>query len=91
MTVMRSVVITSPPSEEELRAGRYAAELSGVKPYLDAEISSMQKSIVNSVTTAINSGTLTPDLALSKWHEYMAYTKLANRLTSKQNSFKQAK
>lgn len=87
---MKSVNTHVPQTEEELLAGRYAAELQGVRPYLDAEISSLQKSVVNSVLTAINSNSLTPDLALSKWHEYMAFDKLSKRLTSKQNSFKQA-
>lgn len=67
------------PSPEDLGLIRHGAEVAQMKPFLDAEIISMQKAVVSSVLTAVNSGTLTPDIALSKWMEYVAYQKLTQR------------
>lgn len=68
------------PTPEELGVIRYGAQIAALKPYMDAEIDTLQKSVVNSVISAVNSNTLTADIALSKWHEYLAYSKIGRRL-----------
>lgn len=64
---------------EDLGAIRVGATAQNFKPYLDGEIEALQKAVVNSVLSAVNNGTLTPDMALSKWMEYIAYKKLSQK------------
>lgn len=71
------------PSPENLSLVRQGAEIQQMKPYMDAEISSMQKAVVSFVLSAVNSGTLTSDIAMSKWVEYIAYQKLSQKLSQK--------
>lgn len=59
---------------------RQGAEIQSMKPYMDAEIESMQKAVINSVLAAVNNGTLTTEMALTKWHEYISYFKLGQKL-----------
>lgn len=66
--------------EEDLGAIRLGAELQNMKPIIGAELSMMQKAIINSVLSAVNSGQLTPEMALSKWMEYIAYQKIIQRI-----------
>lgn len=66
--------------QEELTAIRLGAEMQNMKPYLVNEIDAMQKAVVNSVLAAVNGGSLTPEMALSKWMEYIAYMKLTQRV-----------
>lgn len=65
---------------EDLGAIRSGAELQSVKPYMDAEIAGLQKAVVSFVLSAVVNGTLTPEIALSKWVEYISYTKLSQKL-----------
>lgn len=67
-------------TEEALSAIRTGAEIQSFKPYMDNEISGMQKSVVSFVLAAVNSGTLTPEVALTKWVEYVSYLKLQQKL-----------
>ena len=68
---------------EDLALIRQGAEIQNFKPYIDDEVASMQKAVVNSVLGAVNSGTLTPEMALSKWMEYIAYLKLNQKFDQK--------
>lgn len=61
---------------EDLAAIRSGAEIQSMKPYMDSEISNMQRAVVSSVLVAVNNGTLSAEMALSKWMEYIAYVKL---------------
>lgn len=65
---------------EELSAIRQGAELQSVKPYIDNDIAGMQKAVISFVLNAVNNGTLTPEIAMSKWVEFVSYTKLQQRL-----------
>lgn len=67
------------PSYEELGLIRHGAEIQQMKPYMDNEIAGMQKAVVSSVLAAVNNGSLTAEIALSKWMEYIAYQKLIQR------------
>lgn len=64
---------------EDLAVIRHGAELQNMKPYMDSEITSLQNAVVSSVLAAVNKGTLTPDMALSKWVEYISYIKLSQK------------
>lgn len=68
---------------EKLAEVRYGAELQNFKPYIDNEITSMQMAIENSVLTAMNNGSLTAEMALTKWIEYLSYRKLGQRFSQK--------
>lgn len=70
-------------NEKDLSKIRHGAEIQQFKPYLDNEIVAMQRGVVSSVLSAVNTGTLTPEMALSKWMEYIAYLKLTQRLDQK--------
>ncbi len=65
---------------DDLNAIRQGAELQNLKPYMDTEINGMQKAVVSFVLSAVNKGELTPDMALSKWVEYIAYFKLSQKI-----------
>lgn len=65
---------------EELSIIRHGAELQNMKPYMDNEISSMQKAVVSFILAAVNNGTLTPEIAMSKWVEYVSYQKLGQKI-----------
>ncbi len=65
---------------DDLNAIRQGAELQNLKPYMDTEIGGMQKAVVSFVLNAVNKGELTPDMALSKWVEYIAYFKLSQKI-----------
>lgn len=67
------------PNPQDLQAIRHGAELANIKPYLDVEIQAMQKAIVSNILSNVNAGTLTPEIAMSKWMEYIAYQKLNNK------------
>lgn len=67
-------------NENDLSAIRIGAELQSLKPYMDNEITGMQKAVVSFVLAAVNSGTLTPEVALTKWVEYISYSKLQQKL-----------
>lgn len=71
--------MNSSPNPQDLHAVRHGAELANIKPYLDVEIQAMQKVIVSNVLSNVNAGTLTPEIAMSKWMEYIAYQKLINK------------
>lgn len=71
--------VTRQPSAEDLFTIRRGAELTNYKPYLDVEIQAMQKAVVSSVLAAVSNGNLTAEMALSKWMEYIAYQKLAQK------------
>lgn len=75
--------MTLAPKPEELSAIRFGAELSNFKPYLDTEVASLQKAVVSSVLSAVNAGTLTPEMAMSKWMEFISYTKLNQKLSQR--------
>ena len=65
---------------EDLATIRHGAELQNMRPYMDTEITSLQKAVVSFVLAAVNNGTLTPEIAMSKWIEYVSYTKLSQRI-----------
>lgn len=65
---------------DDIAVVRNGAEMQNIKPYMDVEISSMQKAVVSFVLASVNNGTLTPEVALSKWIEYISYTKLQQRI-----------
>lgn len=65
--------------DTDLTALRVGAEIGGMKPYIDVEVASLQKAVVNSVLSAMNAGELTPDMAQQKWVEYLSYTKLSQK------------
>lgn len=65
---------------EDLGAIRVGAEIQSIKPYMDNEINGLQKSIISFILASVNSGTLTPDIAYTKWIEYVSYTKLGQKL-----------
>lgn len=71
--------MNTPPNPAELQAIRYGADLTNYKPYIDNEIANMQKAVVSSVLAAVNNGSLTSEMALSKWMEYIAYQKLIQK------------
>lgn len=62
---------------------RLGAEMQNMKPYMDNEISSLQKSVVSFILSAVNAGTLTPEIAMSKWVEYVSYSKLQQRINQR--------
>lgn len=64
----------------DLAAIRTSAELQNLKPYMDNEVEAMQRAVVSFVLSAVNNGTLTPDIAHTKWVEYISYTKLQQKL-----------
>lgn len=68
---------------EDLSAIREGAEIQSLKPYMDNEIEGMQKSIVSFILQRVNDGSLTPDIALSKWIEFISYSKLQQKLSQK--------
>lgn len=70
---------------EDLSAMRTGVELAAMKPYIDAEVDAMQRAVVNNVHQMVNDGTLTPEIALSKWMEYIAYRKLNQKFLQKIN------
>jgi hypothetical protein len=65
---------------EDLSAIREGAKIQSMKPYMDNEISGLQKAVISFVLAAVNNGTLTPEMALSKWVEYVSYVKLQQKL-----------
>jgi len=68
---------------EDLAAMRIGVEMDTIRPYVEAEVNEMQKFVVNTVTSLVNAGTLTPEIALAKWMEYIAYRKLLQRFDHK--------
>jgi hypothetical protein len=68
---------------EQLGDIRVGSELQNIKPYIDHEVANMQRAVVNSVLSAVNSGELTPEMAMAKWMEYIAYMKLNQRFAQK--------
>lgn len=68
------------PTPQDLGLIRNGAKINEMKPYLDSEILNMQKAVVSSVLAAVNNGTLSAEMALSKWMEYIAYQKLSQKL-----------
>lgn len=68
---------------EELAVMRTGAELQNLQPYMNSEIIGMQKAIVSFVLSAVNNGTLTPEIAMSKWVEYIAYQKLNQKISQR--------
>lgn len=66
--------------EQELSAIRQGAEIQALKPYMDNEIAILQKAVVSFILASVNNGTLTPEIALSKWIEYVSYFKLQQKL-----------
>lgn len=67
------------PTIVELENMRLGAEIQSMKPYMDAEIEGLQRAVVSSVLSAVNNGSLTQEMALTKWHEYISYTKLKQK------------
>lgn len=65
---------------EDLGAIRRGADYQQMKPQLDNEIETMQKAVVSFVLAAVNNGSLTPEIALTKWVEYISYQKLQQKI-----------
>lgn len=68
---------------EDLANIRTGAELSQMAPYVNNEVAGLQKAVVSTVLRAVNEGTLTPEMALSKWMEYIAYLKLNQKFSQR--------
>lgn len=68
---------------EDLAQIRTGAELSQMAPYVNSEVAGLQKAVVSTVLHAVNEGTLTPEMALSKWMEYIAYVKLNQKFSQR--------
>lgn len=77
---MMAYPLQKEPTAEDIGAIRQGAELNAVKPYLDNEIAGMQRAVVSSVLNAVNKGELTPEMAMSKWMEYIAYYKMSQKV-----------
>jgi hypothetical protein len=67
------------PTPEQMSTIRRGAEMSNMLPYISSEIEGMMKSVQNKVFVAIANGTLTPEMAVSTWHEMAAYRNLLKR------------
>lgn len=65
---------------EDIQAIRHGETIQSLKPYMDNEISGMQKSVISFVLAAVNNGSLTPEIALTKWIEFISYQKLQQKL-----------
>lgn len=70
-------------TSEDLAHIRTGAELSQMAPYVNSEVAGLQKAVVSAVLHAVNEGTLTPEMALSKWMEYIAYLKLNQKFSQR--------
>jgi hypothetical protein len=71
-----------PPSDEDLIQMQAGQRLKGLLPELEANIGKGQKRITTMAETLISRGELTPEKAVSLWHEYHAYS---NVLRTMQN------
>ena len=68
---------------EDLSAIREGAALSGVLPYLEEALNSMEDQLEGRVFASLNEGTLTPELALYAWMEKQSYRRLMRRFNQK--------
>lgn len=59
------------------------AHLSGMMPYLEAELRKMEEACVVRMDQLMVSGRLTPELAQIAWIELIGYRRLRRRLTQK--------
>lgn len=60
------------------------ARLQGFLPYLEDAIAKMQLAVVNRAKTAQTQGTLTSDLALALWMEFLANERLLARMGARE-------
>lgn len=58
---------------------RQGAALSGILPYVEAELNSMEEALRNRIFNHIQDGTLSPDAAVSGWMEWYGYQRLRRR------------
>jgi hypothetical protein len=65
---------------EDLAAIRHGAELQSIQPYMEHEINGLMKAVVSFVLGAVNTGSLTPEVAFAKWVEYVSYVKLQQKI-----------
>jgi hypothetical protein len=68
---------------EELEQIRIGAELQNYAPYITDDLDKMKRGIVNRVMMLVDQGTFTPDIAFAKWHEYVSYERLSQRVNKK--------
>ena len=61
---------------EEFANIKQGVVLEGFMPYLEMEVEKMVKGLENKTFSAINAGTLTPEVALSAWMERYALKRL---------------
>jgi hypothetical protein len=72
-----------PISEAEIRRlSRNGAAMSGMLPYLEDNLAALARALDNRMMSAINAGTMTPELALEGWMERAAYAKLLKHFQS---------
>lgn len=67
------------PSPDVLIAARDGARIAGMLPTLEGELAGMAKALDNRTFSAIQAGTLTPEMAQSAWMERFALHKLHRR------------
>lgn len=60
-----------------------SGRIASAMPDLEAEIEAMAKTTKSKAFQAIRKGTLTPDEALTLWHEMHSYDRLLQRMRSK--------
>lgn len=73
------------PNPEDIRIARNAAKLHGVLPEIQEAVGQQMAAIESRVYSAIRQGKLTPDMALSGWHEMFAAFSLLNGLRARVN------
>lgn len=75
-------------SQEARELGEIAhlARFQGMLPYIEDAIGKMQQAVVARAKTHQTNGTLTGDLALALWMEYLANEKLLSRLGSRERA-----
>lgn len=69
--------------KEELQAAQMQSRLVGFLPHVQDEVEKELNVLVNKTLTALNAGTLTPELALYAWMEYRANLQMLKRFQTK--------
>jgi hypothetical protein len=75
-------VVIGPTPEEAEHLGEYG-RLSGMVPYLQAEVDRMDAQLETRVFKALEAGKLTPEEALSAWMEKRALKRLLQKIEHK--------
>jgi hypothetical protein len=65
---------------EQIRVG---AELQNYAPFINDDLDKMKRRVVSQVMMQIDKGELTAEGALSRWHEFVSYERLSQRVNKK--------